>query len=401
MGTERDNNMKVYGSRGGKHKGTRSRPAQGNEVRRRTPEEQAEIERMIAKYQRRKKAKRVFTGIVIILILAAALLVFWKLYVKPPEVVNTKRGDTTSTDDTAETPAAPEARTGEKYTFVVLGTDDGNGNTDTIMVATFDTTDYTLDVLSVPRDTLVNVEWAVKKANTLYAYGGPEGVVSGLADILGYEVDFYVVVDLDAFVILVDAIGGVYYDVPVDMYYEDPYQDLYIDLEAGYQYLTGEQAVGVVRFRSGYENADIGRIGTQQDFMKTVCEQILANKDSIKTTDVINVFLNYVDTDLTYGNLIWLAQEFFKVDAENIHFYTLPGNYGDSIYQGGDWISYVTINVDELLPLINEYLNPFDEDIVKEDLNILTRDEYGNLYSTSGYYAGDSDWGNYSPDEDW
>ena len=260
--------------------------------------------------------KVVFCVLLVILILLVAVFAWYKTSVKPPKVTENKGTSTSAPDQkNANNSRIPATRTGDDYTFVVLGTDDGNGNTDTIMVVNFNTENYTLDVLSIPRDTLVNVSWSVKKANTLWAYGGTDGVIEGLSDILGYNVDSYVIVDLEAFEVLVDSIGGVYYDVPVSMNYEDPYQDLYIHLNAGPQMLTGSQAIGVVRYRAGYANADIGRIGTQKDFLMTVAKQILENKSSLKIKDLANVFLNYVDTDLSYGNLVWLAQEFFKVSA--------------------------------------------------------------------------------------
>ena len=119
-----------------------------------------------------------------------------------------------------------------------------------------------------------------------------------------------------------------------------------------------------------------------------MAEQILANKDSIPITTLADVFIKNVKTDLSYGNAIWFAKECLKLDSENITFRKLPGNYHD-------WIngSYVTIYVDEWLEMINTYLNPFEEPIVESDLNILTRNSSGQLYSTSGIYAGNPGWG--------
>lgn len=323
--------------------------------------------------------------------LAVILVAYWKLAVKPPDVQQEIGYEDPSGGDETQDPKKPSARTGEKYTFLILGTDDGNGNTDTMMVATLDTNDYTLNVVSIPRDTLVNVSWSIKKVNSLYGVGGIDRVLSGVSELLGYEVDHYVIVDLDAFVKLVDAIGGVYYDVPVNMNYEDSAQDLYIHFSAGPQMLSGSDAVKVVRCRSCYSDADIGRIDTQQDFLKTMAEQILQNVDKIHITTLANVFINNVDTDLKLGHVIWLAKECLKLDPENITFHKLPGNYND-------WIngSYVTIYVDEWLEMINTYLNPFDEPIEESNLNILTRNSSGMLYSTSGIYAGDPSWGSYS-----
>lgn len=346
--------------------------------------------------KRRRKGKKGKKALIIILCvllaLAAAVFIWWKLSVKPPETVQQPKP--AANDEEEITPIRGDT----KYTFIVLGCDDGNGNTDTIMAVTFDTENHTLNVVNIPRDTLVNVPWSIKKANTLYSFSEDEenakknsAMMKRFGDILGYEPDFYVIVDLEAFVELVDAIGGVEYDVPLDMDYDGA--SVSIHIPAGKQLLTGEQAVGVVRFRSGYANADIGRIGTQQDFLKTAAAQILAKKSSIKISDFVNIFLNYVDTDLTYGNLVWLGTEFMKLDSESITFHTLPGNYGDYVYHGGANVSYVTINIDEWLDMINTYLNPFDTPIKEENLNILTRDANGSLYATSGVREGDESWG--------
>ena len=368
-----------------------------------------------------KKNKIIKIIILVLVILAAlclAVLAWWKANVKPPDVsdvkkppvVNTdnntdptpqvtpddKDPDTVPTDTEQENPDAeqPGGRSGQKYTFAVLGTDDGNGNTDTIMVATFDTESYEINVVSIPRDTMVNVSWNTKKINSLYGVGGLDRTMKGLADILGFELDFYVVVDLEACVKLVDAIGGVYYDVPENMKYSDPAQDLYIDISKGPQMINGKDAVKILRFR-GYASADIGRISTQQDFLKTAAQQIMENKSKLNISTLADVFLNYVDTDLTYGNIIWFAQEFFKMDMENITFHTLPGNYGDSV--NGN--SYVSIYVNEWLTMINELLNPYDDAVKVSELNILTRDRNtGKIYPTNGHYAGSASWGNVKPE---
>jgi len=362
--------------------------------------------RHLAKKKKRTGLRVFITIIVILAVIVLAGAAAWKYFVKPPEVPVERPNSPSWGGEKEPDPAgeaqppvvqdpdadpAQETRTGGEYTFALLGTDDGNGNTDTIMVVDFDANDYRINVVSIPRDTLVNVSWNVKKVNSLYGVGGVERTMQGLSEILGFPLDFYAVVDLKAFEELVDAIGGVYYDVPVNMHYHDPAQNLYIDINKGPQQLSGEDAVKVMRFRSGYADADIGRIGTQQDFLKTAAGQIMENKDKISIPTLAQVFFNYVETDLTYGNVIWLAREFFKMDMENINFQTLPANYWDSVY--GD--SYVTIYVDEWVEMINECLNPYDDPVKASDLNILTRDpNTKKIYSTSGVYAGKASWGN-------
>ena len=224
--------MKLYG--GGRSASKRTAGTHSNTSYYRTGEQYggrsgAAPRKRKKRLTRKQKFVRVLVVLLVLLMAAAAgLYAVYKIYVKPPEVSDAKRPSVTNGEGDVNM-----GRSGDKYTFVVLGMDDGNGNTDTMMAVTFDTQAYQLTAVSIPRDTLVNVSWSVKKANTLYAYGGTDVVIEGLADILGYEVDFYVIVDLEAFQVMVDAIGGVDYDVPVTMNYEDPYQNLYIHLNQG------------------------------------------------------------------------------------------------------------------------------------------------------------------------
>lgn len=361
-----------------------------------------------SKHTAPKKTGVLIKVIVIILVLAAALaaagFAYWKTAVKPPEVTQSSNrtqkeqeqsadkapAESEDTKEPEQTDYSDESteRTGAKYTFLVLVSDKAGSNTDGIMACTFDTTDYSMEVVSIPRDTMVNVSWTMKKANTLYHSGGLENLKANFADILGYEVDFYVIMNFSTIEALVDAIGGVEFDVPQNMKYSDPEQDLYINLSAGKQTLSGENAVKLMRFRK-YAQADIKRIEVTQDFLKAMAGQMIQNADSIPVTTLADIIINDVETDLTYGNIIWFAKELFKMDMENVGFYTLPGNYGDYV----DGTSYVSIYVDEWLEMINEHLNPFDYDITINDVDILTRNANGSIYATSGTRKGSASWG--------
>ena len=195
--------------------------------------------------------------------------------------------------------------------------------------------------------------------------------------------DVYAAVDLEAFVKLVDAIGGVDYNVPVDMYYTDPAQDLTISLSAGMHHLSGEEAIGVMRFRSGYPTADIGRIDTQQDFLMSVASQFLSLGNIPKLGEFINIFTEYVTTNMDASNLAFFARQFLMCSSEDIHFETIPANYWDSI----NGVSYVSIYVNQWLEVVNEYLNPYDTPVTTANVNILTHSSSG-FYSTTGSIAG-------------
>ena len=288
---------------------------------------------------------------------------------------------------------APASLNENMYTFLVVGLDQVSNSTDTIMVGRIDTETHKIDVVSIPRDTMVNVSWGTKRVNTYYSSdlvsggNGIDGLMKGIRDLVGFDIDCYAVVDLEAFVELVDAIGGVDYDVPIDMYYYDPSQGLNISIPAGMQHLDGETAVKVVRVRSGYPTADIGRIGTQQDFLMSVASQMLTLGNIPNLPTFIDIFEKYVTTNLSAANISFFARQFLMCKSEYISFHTAPGNGGDSV-KGN---SYYSLYVDEWLEMVNECLNPYDQPVTTANVNILTHSYSSGFYSTTGVIAGGAD----------
>ena len=247
------------------------------------------------------------------------------------------------------------------YTILVSGVDDHNGGSDTNILVAVDVANSSIYGVSIPRDTKAIINGEARKINYAYNAGGTALMAETISDQLGIPVDYSVQVDLQGFVALVDAIGGVTFDVPVDMHYEDPYQDLYIHIDKGVQTLNGENAMKVVRFRSGYASQDLGRMQTQQAFLKAATKQTLTPSNLNKIDDFVKIFQSYVETDLTLGNLAWLGKEAITMGSDAVSFSTLPN----------EWKSpYIYLNQEETLALINQHLNPYVEDRVAEDLNI-------------------------------
>lgn len=247
------------------------------------------------------------------------------------------------------------------YTILVSGVDDHNGGSDTNILVAVDVANGSIYGVSVPRDTKAIINGDAHKINYAYNAGGTALMAETISDQLGIPVDYTVQVDLQGFVALVDAIGGVTFDVPVDMHYEDPYQNLYIHIDKGLQTLNGENAMKVVRFRSGYASQDLGRMQTQQAFLKAAAKQTLTPSNLNKIDDFVKIFQSYVETDLTLGNLAWLGKEAIAMGSDAVSFSTLPN----------EWKSpYIYLNQEETLALINQHLNPYVEDRVAEDLNI-------------------------------
>lgn len=258
------------------------------------------------------------------------------------------------------------------FTILIGGLDDENGGSDTNMLVALDAAGGSIHVMSLPRDTLLDVDWTVKKLNNAYHHGGFDRTMEEVSRLLGIPVDCYVTVDLMAFVELVDAIKGVDFDVPVDMDYDDPAQDLHIHFKKGPQHLDGQQALEVVRWRqnndgTGYATADIGRIGTQQAFLKAVAQQTLQLSNWDKIPEMVKIFQKHVDTNLKLSNLVWIGEKALSMGSENIYFHTLPGD-GAGYYKGG---SYYVLYPEEVLELVNSYFNPYKRDLTLEDMDIL------------------------------
>ena len=266
-----------------------------------------------------------------------------------------------------------------------------------IMVARFDCNDHTANIVSIPRDTLVNVPWAVKKVNSVYGSAGIDGLVTEIEDLVGFGIDSYAVVNTYVFQQIIDCIGGVYFDVPIYMYYDDPDQDLHISLAPGYQLLNGYQCEQVVRFRqnndgTGYPNGDLGRIETQHAFFAALARQVLQLGNISNLPQIISLVIDNTDTNLSSGNIAFYAQEFLKMGMDDISFYTLPY---DTVYIRGG--SYVSIQLEAWLDMINTYLNPFNMDVTAANLDVLcfdganfssTTGNIPDIYSFYDYFAG-------------
>ena len=258
------------------------------------------------------------------------------------------------------------------FTILLGGLDDENGGSDTNLLVALDAENKTINVASLPRDTLLDVSWSVKKLNNAYHHGGFSQTMSEGSRLLGIPVDYYVTVDLRAFVELVDEIGGVDFDIPVDMDYDDPYQDLQIHFEKGPRHLTGEEALQVVRWRqnndgTGYATADIGRIDTQQAFLTAMAQQTLQLSNWDKIPGMAEIFQKWVDTDLKLSYLIWIGEQALNIGSEGLTFHTLPGD-GSGYYKGG---SYYVLDPEATLEMINTYFNPYKRELTMDDMHIL------------------------------
>ncbi len=341
---------------------------------------------------------------VVLAVALAGVLAWQSVFVRPDlPGESTEEGTETQEIDWGEgnrPHSGGERKSEDYYTVLILGRDTGGGgNTDTMLLASYDVTNQKATVMSIPRDTMVNIPYDIKRINAVYNYGGGgdagiQNLYKEISQLVGFEPDYQVVVEWEAVGEIVDAMGGVWFDVPRNMNYDDPYQDLSIHQEKGYRLLTGDDAMQVLRYRHdndmryGYPDGDLGRIKTQQAFLTAMVEQLLQIQNITKINQFIQVFQNNVETDLTFQNILWFAQQavFGGLSIENVEFVTMP-NKNASVWSRTyqNYQSYVVPAADELLDLVNNQLSPYTKVFTLSDLDIMSVNSDGSISSSTGY----------------
>lgn len=238
--------------------------------------------------------------------------------------------------------------------------------TDTIMVTEYDPQKQQASILSIPRDTFIGDDIdkaeAWEKINAVYQTGA-ENVLKEINELTGLNVKYYVKVDTEAFKALVDAIGGVTFDVPIDMKYDSKSLDLHIDLKAGVQVLDGDKAEQLVRFRHNndgstysyeYGMEDIGRTRTQREFLKALAKQTLKVENILKINEFINIAEQYVETNMSFDIVKDYVPYIVEFNTDHLRTEYLPG---EPVYANVVW-TYKAYE-DETKKLIDEmFLNP-------------------------------------------
>lgn len=209
--------------------------------------------------------------------------------------------------------------------------------TDTLLVCSYDPKIQDVALLSIPRDTFVgrnkNTATGFDKINALYQID-PDKLLKKVNDITGLGINYYIKVDTQGLKDLVDSVGGIYFDVPIDMDYDDSSQKLSIHLKAGYQLLDGNKAEQVLRFRHNnngstypaeYGQEDIGRMKTQRAFITEVIKQVAKPENITKVDDYIKIANNNVETNFNIWNLKDYAPYAIDFNADDIKTETLPG----------------------------------------------------------------------------
>ncbi|MDP9750364.1 LCP family protein [Thermoanaerobacter pentosaceus] len=243
--------------------------------------------------------------------------------------------------------AADEQEIPEKIKVLILGLDEtspeGPHRSDTMMVISYNTDTKKGYILSIPRDTMVTIPGhGVQKINAAYSIGGPELAMVEVSQLIGEDIRYYVKIDYEGFKKLVDAIGGVEMNVPIDMNYDDYAGNLHIHLKKGWQHLDGERALQLVRFRHGYAMQDLERVKVQREFLLAVLDKIKSPSTILGLPRNLKIIDQYVETNIPFEQMVKYAELAVRVDKNNIITVTLPGS---PRYING--ISYYMVDLQE------------------------------------------------------
>ena len=210
--------------------------------------------------------------------------------------------------------------------------------TDTIMICSYNPKTQRATMLSVPRDTFIGNKKSnasgYDKINAVYSEKGPEGSVKEVEELTGMDIEYYVVVNNNVVIDLVNTIGGVQFDVPIDMNYDDPTQNLHIHLKKGVQFIDGEHAEQLLRFRHNnngtsyskeYGDNDFGRMKTQRDFMTEVAKQTLKLKNITHIKTIMTTIFQNIETNLTLDEVCKYVPFAVNFNTDNINSNQIPG----------------------------------------------------------------------------
>lgn len=283
--------------------------------------------------------KAFITTIIVILILALAGIAGYFYFIGNEDINKVDQG-------------------GEDFQFLMLGVDSldskkaDNARSDTIMIVNVDGESKKVNIISIPRDTYTKIKGYKKtKINHSFKYGGSELTLDTVNNLLGTNIKYYVTVDYRFVEDVVNKIGGVTVDVPIDMKYEDPTADppLKIDIREGTQTLKGYDAIGFLRFRKGYKDADLGRVKAQQQFMSALLSKMKEPKTLIKSPLLLGSYINYSENNIPVKKLVKIAINMRGIGTEDITTNTLPGT---PKYIGG--VSYFIPNENKIKVMLLE-----------------------------------------------
>lgn len=283
--------------------------------------------------------------------------------------------------------------TNEPFYMLLMGTDGssereedesfgGSFRTDSIILARIDPVNKKVSMVSIHRDTMVDMgEYGQQKVNAAHAFGGAALSVKTISDFAGVDISHYAEINFDGFRDIVDALGGVEVDVPVEINDEDAGGHL----DAGLQTLNGEQALILCRSRNTYADSadpDSMRAANQRLVLSAIAEKILSS-DVATIANSVTAISKYVTTDLDVSDIIGLAQAMRGMDTST-DFYTAMDPVTNKLI-GDGWYTYS--NEEEwkaMMKRMDEGLPPSEDAIIDE--------KTGTIIATIGQDPADFDW---------
>jgi LCP family protein required for cell wall assembly len=235
---------------------------------------------------------------------------------------------------------------------------------DAILMAQVDFDRRTIHALTIPRDTAVRIPGrrGIHKINAAHMFGGPALAKETIRSVFGIDTDYYLTLDFDGFKKVVDAIGGVDLTIRRNMDYDDNWGNLHIHLRPGYQHLTGNQAMGYVRYRHG--DNDLMRSTRQHEFLESVRDRVKNPTTLMKLPDVLNAIADSIKSDMSQDQLLTLINFARQLPKENIEVATLPSIEGPS---------FVYVKVAESAEVIRKMF--FDNNLLAVNINAPDRSE--------------------------
>lgn len=281
-------------------------------------------------------------------------------------------------------PAEGRQRRKQVYNFLLLGKDVGGGNTDTIIVANYDIPNQKVGMISIPRDTAVERTWQSNpKINSAFYGAGVDVLKDEIFHTFGIPIDYYVLVDLKGFVALVDELDGVDVDIPVNMNYDDPIQKLHIHFKKGFQHLDGQATMEAVRYRHDNPNpdgspgpnqdyTDVGRAAMQRQVLTQLAKKVISWNSIARVDAFLDIFQTYVETDLSTSDMVWFAAHAIQVNVDSDVTQGVLDGRGDARCNGWRWC--FVFEPEDILPTLNEQVNPYDQPLTAKDLHLIKSD---------------------------
>ncbi|VXD22654.1 LCP family protein [Planktothrix paucivesiculata] len=263
------------------------------------------------------------------------------------------------------------------------------GRSDTVLFVNFQPQDKSVSLLSIPRDTQVEIPgYGTGKINEANYWGGPKLAKEVVQNILNkVQINRYIRVSSGAFRELVDFLGGVEVYIPQPMSYQDKTQKLNIDLAAGWQTINGEQADQFVRFRGdGY--GDLGRVQRQQALMEAILVRLKDPTVLPRVPEIIRIMQKYIDTNLSFEEILTLVNFGLNLEPQNFKMVMLPGRssseeYSNSSYwlideRGRDRVMYQYFRLDSTGFILKSAYEPSAYETLSKDLKIAIQNTSSN-----------------------